>query len=86
MFHRLGQRERAQEVAQVVGERVQLKTHLVIAEAVAGKPCPVDGVLALLDVLLRRAAPIVEAGIPQMEPSQTVECGWKPRDVQFAFE
>ena len=25
-------------------------------------------------------------GIPQMEPSQPVECGWKPRDVQFAFE
>jgi len=34
--------------------------HLVVAEAVAGKPGPVDRVLAFLDVLLRRAAPGVE--------------------------
>ena len=28
----------------------------------------------------------VLAGIPHMEPSQPVECGSKPLDVQFAFE
>ncbi len=37
-----------------------MKTHLVVADAVAGKPDPVDGVLALLDVLLGRTALIVE--------------------------
>ncbi len=54
--HFIGQGERAQKVAQVVGQGVQLKTHLVVAEAMAGKPGPVDRVLAFLDVLLR--API----------------------------
>ena len=29
---------------------------------------------------------VVLAGIPHMEPSQPVECGSKPLDVQFAFE
>ena len=28
----------------------------------------------------------LSAGIPHMEPSQPVECGSKPLDVQFAFE
>ena len=28
----------------------------------------------------------VMTGIPHMEPSQPVECGSKPLDVQFAFE
>ena len=34
----------------------------------------------------KRVFQLYWAGIPQMEPSQPVECGWKPRDVQFAFE
>ncbi len=36
--HSVRQGERAQEVAQVVRQGVQLKTHLVVAEAMAGKP------------------------------------------------
>ena len=28
----------------------------------------------------------VYTGIPHIEPSQSVECGSKPLDVQFAFE
>ncbi len=46
MFHPLGQGERAQEVAQVVRQGVRLKTHLIVAEAVAGGGVtvrPVDG-------------------------------------------
>ena len=43
---------------------MQLKTHLVVAEAMAGKPAPVDRVLAFLDVLLRRAALILESHQP----------------------
>ncbi len=68
MFHRLGQGQRPEEVADIVGQGMQLKTYLVVAEAMAGKPGPVDRVLALLDVLLRRAAdcrrppPVRQAG------------------------
>ena len=29
---------------------------------------------------------LIPTGIPHMEPSQPVECGSKPLDVQFAFE
>ncbi len=49
---------------------MQLKTHLVVAEAVAGKPCPVDRVLAFLDVLLRRATAVVELRHPLGGPRQ----------------
>ena len=75
MFHRLWQGERAQEIAQVVGERVQLKTYLVVGEAVAGKPCLVDGVLAFLDVLLRRAALIVKRHQPLGFPAEVIYAG-----------
>ncbi len=36
LFHRRGQSEPAQEIAQVVGERVQPKTRFVVVEAGAG--------------------------------------------------
>ncbi len=42
----LRQRQRAQEVAEIVGERVKLEPDRIVAEPVAGKPCPVDRVLA----------------------------------------
>ena len=35
MFHRLGQGERAQEVGEVLGERVQLKPDGIVPEAAA---------------------------------------------------
>ncbi len=46
----LRQSQRAQEVAEIVGKRVQLEPNLVVAVAMARKPRPVDGVLALLDI------------------------------------
>ena len=39
---------------------MKLKPNLVVAEAMAGQTDPVDRVLALLDVLLRSAASIIE--------------------------
>ncbi len=60
MFHRLGQGQRPHEVGKIVGQGMQLKTYLVVAEAVARKLRPVDRVLALLDVLLRCAPAVVE--------------------------
>ena len=52
MLNLLRQRQRAQEVAEIVGERVELQANRIVAEAVAGKPCSVDRVLTFLDPLL----------------------------------
>jgi len=56
----VGQRQGAQQVGQVVRERVQLQPHGVGGEAVTREPRPGDRVLAFLDLLLRRAALIIE--------------------------
>ena len=62
MFYRLGQGERAQEVANVVGQGKQLKTYLVVAEAVVRKPRPGERFLAFLDPLFGGVALILELG------------------------
>jgi hypothetical protein len=58
---RLRRRQRAQEVAEIVGERMKLKADGIGGERAAGKPRPFDRALALLDPLLARAALVVEA-------------------------
>ncbi len=60
MLDLLRQRQRAQEVAEVISEHMELKPNRIVAEAVARKPGSVDRVFAFLDPLLRRAALIVE--------------------------
>src|SRR5580704_14672594 len=60
----LGYRQRAQEVAEVIGQGVKLETHRISSERAAGQPRPVDRVLAFLDPLLGRAALIVEGHDP----------------------
>ena len=60
VLDRLRQGQCAQEVAEIVSERMQLEPYLVVPEAVAGKPRPVDRLLAFLDMLFRRASSIVE--------------------------
>jgi hypothetical protein len=42
------QRQSAQEVGEIVGERVQLEPHRVVPEGVAREPRPAQRVLALL--------------------------------------
>src|SRR5262245_689607 len=54
------QGQRAREVGEVVGERVELETHGVASDGRARQPRPLDGVLPLLDPLFGRPAPIVE--------------------------
>ena len=56
MPYRLGQRQPPQEVAQVISQGEQLQARLVVLERTAGQLRPSNGVLALLDPLLRRAA------------------------------
>jgi hypothetical protein len=48
MLDLLGQGQRAQEVGEIVGERVQLEAYRVVAEGVAGQPRPADRILAFL--------------------------------------
>ena len=64
VLDRLGRRQRAQEVAEIVGERMKLKPHGVGGERPARQPRPPDRALALFDPLLRRAALIVEGDDP----------------------
>ena len=60
VLYLLRKREGAQEVGKVVGKRMKLEPHRVAPHRVARQPGPFDRVLALLDVLLRRAALVVE--------------------------
>ncbi len=64
VLDRLGRRQRAQDVAEVVGQRVKLEPDGVGGERPARQPRPVDRILALFDPLLRRAALIVEGDNP----------------------
>jgi hypothetical protein len=65
------QRQGAEEVAEVVGERVQLEPDGVGGKGVAGQPGPPGRRLALLDPLLRRAAVVVD-GIRRLPPPYVV--------------
>ncbi len=47
MLDLLRQREGAQEVAEIIGERMELEPDLVVAETVTGQARPVDGVFCL---------------------------------------
>ena len=62
--HGLGQIDAAQEGGQVLGQRVQLQPHLIVAEPLARQPRPVEGVFTFLNVLLGGAALVVEAHHP----------------------
>ena len=57
---RLRHRQRAQEVAEIVGQRVKLETNRVGGVRAAGNLRPFDRALALFDPLLARAALVVE--------------------------
>ena len=51
----LGQRQGSQKVGGIVREGLKLEPDLVVAEPVASRPGPSDGVLPFFDPLLRRA-------------------------------
>ena len=62
--HLLGKARALQEYPEIVRQCMKLKPHLVLRHAPAGQPCPVDCLLAFLDVLLCRSALVVEANDP----------------------
>ena len=59
-LHGIGQRQGAHEVAEVIGQCMQLEPDGIVVELAAGQAGPLDGVLAFLDPLLGGAALIVE--------------------------
>ena len=61
---RLRQRQRPDEVREVVGERVQVQTYRLGGEARSRQPHPLQRVLALLDILLGRVPLVVEGQHP----------------------
>lgn len=64
MFDFFRQRQRPHEVSEVVRQGMKLKPDLVVAELAARQPGPLDGVLAFLDPLFRRASLVVEGHDP----------------------
>ena len=58
--HLARQGEPAQEVSEVVREDKQSEPHLVGEEASAGEPCPCEGILPFLDMLLTYPPLVVE--------------------------
>jgi hypothetical protein len=64
VLDRLGCRQRAQEVAEIVGESVKLKSNGIGNERPARQPRPLDRALAFLDPLLASSALVVERDDP----------------------
>src|SRR5262245_52013876 len=60
VLDRLGRRQRAQEIAEVVGERMKLEPNGIGGERPARHPRPLDRPLAFLDPLLARPALVAE--------------------------
>jgi len=60
ILHWLGRRQRAKEVAEIVGEGVKLKAHGVRGKGTAREARPVDCALPLLDPLLAGSKLVVE--------------------------
>ena len=58
--HALWKCQPAEEVPEVVRQGEELQTSVVCPEGLAGEPSPPDGILALLDPLLRRSTTVVE--------------------------
>ena len=84
-----GQISALQEDPQIVSQRMKLKSNLVLRHALAGQPGPVDRLLAFLDVLLHRAALIVEPNDPVRlhrqvggdEADAGKQLAWMPLDL-----
>src|SRR5215467_2928151 len=60
ILDRLGCRQRAQEIAEIVGERMKLEPNGIGGECPARQPRPLDRAFAFLDPLLARPALVVE--------------------------
>ena len=68
--------QRAQEIGQIVGQRMKLKPDCIGRKALAGKPCPFESVFAFLDVLLCCSSSVVELKHPLISNRQG--CDNKP--------
>ena len=70
MLDTWGEGEPAKKVAQVVCQGEQLQPHPIVQEVVTRKSSPFYCILAFLDPLLRRAAPVVKLHYRVITPTQ----------------
>ena len=82
MLDRLRQSQGAHEVGEIVGQRMKVKSNLVVAEPPARQSGPHNRVLAFLDVLLRRAALIVDG---DHAPGRSGWVGHDEADTRIEF-
>jgi hypothetical protein len=78
-FCGLRHRQRPHEVAEIVGKSMELKSNRVGSESAARQPGPLDRVLAFLDVLLARAALVIEGDDALGRPRQIGDDEADPR-------
>ena len=71
--HGLGQFEAAQEGCQIVGDRVQLQSPLVVSKQFPRQPLASEAILAFLDVLLGGAALVVAPDDPVRRIVRTLQ-------------
>src|SRR5262249_21821611 len=76
VLDRLWRCQRAQEITEVVGERMKLEPHRIGGERSARQSRPLDRAFALLDPLLARPALVVES--KQRHPCRRASSGRKP--------
>ena len=81
LLHGIGQRQGAHEVAEVIGQCMQLEPDGIVVELAAGQAGPLDGVLAFLDPLLGGAALIVERNHPLGRTAQVPEALGAPETL-----
>src|SRR5262249_41468845 len=89
VLDRLRRRQRAQEIAEIVGERMKLEPHRVGGKRSARQPRPLDRPFALFDPLLARPALVVEGNdalgraghVGDDEPDARIEFARMPFDL-----
>ena len=82
-FDLIWENQSAEEVGQVVGQRMKLQAHRVGLHRPARQPCPPDRILTLSDPLLRRAALIVKGDHPLGRTAQVGDQKAHP-GIEFA--
>src|SRR5262249_21840779 len=89
VLDRLRRRQRAQEIAEVVGERMKLEPRRVGGERSARQSRPLDRAFALLDPLLARPALVVESndalGLAAHARHDEADAGIKLAGMAFDF-
>src|SRR4029077_11581412 len=89
LLDRLRRRQRAQKIAEIVGQRMKLEANSVGGEGTARQPRPLDRALALFDPLLTGPTLVVEGNdvlggphhVRDKEADARIKFAWMPFDL-----